>query len=161
MASLPKREKTQTVKVTVKSVSIDTLNDRFHFTISEPNVICQTNKEGTDEFVTSFSEGFSCLLEDLKKEPHIQDIYLECMNNPNACNGVDKALFIVLQGLLDKEVTLSRHFAHAGDTVRRFAMQKDSWVTDSIAIDFAITLSERLEKKFDSAIEKIERDDDF
>ena len=161
MATLPKREKAQTATLTIKAVKIDTVNDRFHFTVEENEIIAQTNKEGVDEFTTSFSEGFACLLEDLMNNPLMQDIYIECMNNPIACNGVDKAMFILLQGLLNKQVTITRHFAHAGDIVRGYSMPNDKWVVDKMEVGFDIKLSDRLQSKFDKAVENIERNDDF
>jgi hypothetical protein len=167
MATTPKRDKVQTVKVTLQDVSKDTISDRFHFTIKENDAICQTDKEGNDIFTNSFSKPFSCLLSTLKTDFRpIRKIRIKTANNPSAYNGAASAIFCVLDVLIGKEIEITRHFAHKGDVINGFAMTTDKWVTDAISfvdIDGCKKEFEKDDFKEDFAeyYNAIEEDDDF
>lgn len=167
MATTPKRDKVQTVTLTIKTVSLDTIRNRYHFEVEEDDKICQVDKEGNDNFVTSFSKPFSCILSMFTDSiEQIDDIDVETCGNPAAFVGVEKAIYLVLRELKGLKVEISRHFGHKNDIVNGFTLTEDKWLTDTMKVENEDEWkkrmkSEKFETRFAKALDDIARDDDF
>lgn len=161
------RKKSQKVALTIKKVSLDTIRDRYHFQIEESDKICQVTKDGTDEATTSFSKPFSCILDTFATSiAQFDQIDDEVCGNPSGFCNVEKAIYLVLKQLRGLKVEITRHFAKTGEIVNNFKIDTDKWITDTITIVDVDEFKKRLKdedfkERFETALNKIEREDDF